>query len=478
MKTMAGKDLTRGSIVRNLVFLGLPIMLSNLIETFYIIADAFWLGKLGENATGAVATTGISWPLIFSLTAFGSGFVVAGTALVSRFKGSGEPGKIKRAIGQFILILIVFTVLYLSLGLLLIEQILRLMNTPAEIFTMAKGYMQITLISVMFMFVYAFYQSISHGLGDTISPMVIQIIAVVLNVVIDPFFIFGIGFFPRLETIGAATATLIARSIGAVIAVFFIYFKMRDVLPSWKDLRPDWGMLRNFIRISIPASIGNSATSFGFLFLQGFVNSFGIAVITINTIGINMINLYMMPSFGLSAALTSVVGQNLGAKNIIRAEKSFRVSMIMIMAIMGAGCIVMYFFGTQFTRLFIDEPEVVEIGRRMFKITAFAAFFFGPIFVFWGVFNGSGQTSAVMIINIVRLWLFRIPLVFILSGKLLDYPVFADSFLGGILELIARPLAEHPYDALWWSMIISNFLSFLWAYNIYRTGKWKKMEFH
>ncbi|HDR90644.1 MAG TPA: MATE family efflux transporter, partial [candidate division Zixibacteria bacterium] len=138
-----GSDLTQGSIIRNLIRLSLPIMLSNFMQTFYNLADTFWLGKMAENAKGAVSTAGIAFPLVFTLSSFGFGFAIAGTALVARFKGADQPEKIKESIGQFALILVVFTAIFLLLSMVFLPKILQWLQVPAEILDMSQIYMRI-----------------------------------------------------------------------------------------------------------------------------------------------------------------------------------------------------------------------------------------------------------------------------------------------------------------------------------------------
>jgi len=147
--------------------------------------------------------------------------------------------------------------------------------------------------------------------------------------------------------------------------------------------------------------------------------------------------------------------------------------MILVLLIMLVGCSLLYFFGSTLTRFFIDDPAIAGVGERMFKVVSFAALIFSLMFVFMGVFNGSGHTKPAMLLNISRLWFFRIPLVFILSGKILEYAFIRDSFLNEILTKLSIPLSEHSYDALWWSMLISNILTTIMAIIIYKKGKWK-----
>jgi len=472
----SGIDLTKGSIVKNLVTLSLPIMLSNFMQTFYDLANAFWLGKLGENAKEAVSAAGITMPIVFFLASFGFGFVIAGTAMTARYKGANEPEKIKKIIGQLIFILLTFITIILVLSLVFIDQILSSLSTPKEIFSISKGYMSITLISAFFMFTFFFYQGITRGLGNTITPMKAQLVSIGLNILLDPFFIFGISFFPRLETIGAAYTSLIARALAAVLGIYLFSVQSKDLIPQFKDIIPKWDLLKTIFKVSIPSSLSISTTSFGFVILQGFVNSYGTVPISINSVGNRMINFFMMPAMGFSQGLAAIIGQNLGAKDIKRAEKSISYAFLLIMPIMIIGSIFVYLFAAELTRFFINDPEVIEAGKRMFKLTAISALVFGILFIFNGIFNGSGDTKVVMVLDITRLFVLRIPFVYILSGKLIEMRWFSNESIIRFLELISGHLAAYPYDALWWSMVYSNIVSAICAYLVYRTGRWKRVK--
>jgi len=474
--TITGKDLTTGKIFDNLIKLSLPIMLSNFLQMFYNLTDTFWLGKLGENARNAVSVTGLAFPLIFFVSSFGFGFVVAGTALISQYIGAGQPEKAKQIVGQFVIILILFTLIIVSASFFFLDEILLLLNTPETILASAKEYISLIFSGLIFMFIFLSYQSFSHGLGDTISPMKIQIISVTVNMILDPLFIFGIGIFPRLEVYGAGLATLIARVLTAFLAIYYLFRKTPFLVPGIAEIKPDKKLLSRIIKISIPASLSQSITSFGFLFLQGFVNSFGTLIMSTFAIGNRITGFFMMPSMGISNALSAIVGQNLGAKKVKRAVKSVEVAFLTIMSIMLFACTALYFLGGEFIRIFIDDPAVVEVGIRMFRITSVAAFIFAIGFTFMGVFNGSGHTKLAMVFNVSRLWAFRIPLVLLLSGKVVHLTLLGNGIGRRFLEIMASPLSEHPYDALWWSMLISNIFSGLAAFYLYRKGKWKSAK--
>ncbi len=471
-------DLTEGNLLKNLITLSLPIVLSNLLQMIYNVVDVFWLGKLGENAKGAVSVAGMSFPIVFFFLAIGIGLTTAGTALVSQYKGSNQPDKLRHVVGQFSNILILFFLIMIAVNYFYSKDILRLLNTPESIFLKANTYFSIILYAMPFMIIFISFQSFARGLGDTMTPLKIQIVAITINVVLDPLLIFGVSFFPRLETTGAAIATFTARAIAGILSIILILKKFKILKPHWENLKPDTKMLKRILNISLPASLGLSMTSLGFIVLQGFVNTFGTLVISAFSIGKRLMSFFMLPSMGFGKALEAIVGQNLGAKNPERAEESLWVTLKVVAVIMLIGGTIIFFFGGHLTQIFIKDQQVFILGQRMTKVIAVAAFLFSMVFVFFGVFNGSGHTKFVMTFNILRLWAFRIPFVFVLSGAVLKLNIFKTGILQNAFTTIAKPLANHPYDAVWWSMLISNLLVLIIAFISFKRGKWKKAKIY
>lgn len=467
-------NLTEGSIFGNLIKLSLPIMLSNFVQVFYNLTDTFWLGKLGEKAKDAVAVTGLAFPLVFFISSFAVGFTVAGTALISRAVGENNHEKVKLVAGQFFIITILCMLTFAVLGYTCLDPILKFLDTPEEIFADASKYILIILNGMIFMFVFLSYQSGAHGVGDTWSPMIIQLISISINFVLDPLLIFGLGFFPRMEIYGAGYATLIARISASILAVWFLYSRNRILIPHVSDLKPRLKLMLTILKIAIPASVSQSITSFGFILLQGFVNTFGTVVMSAYSICNRMIGFFMMPAMGISNALATIVGQNLGAENVTRAKHSFHIALIAVLGFLGAGGIILFTSGTYLTQFFINDPEVVAIGHTMFKIVSPASVVFGIVFVLWGVFNGSGYTLPVMVINITRLWVLRIPLTYIISGKAAEilerYNVIMPGFMNSVI------LDSEPYNSLWYAMLISNIVTAFLGIYLYVKGKWMHIK--
>ncbi len=466
-------NLVEGNILQNLILLSLPIMLSNFMGTLYNLVDTYWLGKIASGAKEAVAVTGMTFPLSFFIMSFAAGFTVAGTAIVSKFKGMNDTKKIKVAIGQFVPILLVFGLILIIITETMIPTFLRLLQTPPEIINDAHTYITYILYGMIAMMFFMVYQSITTAFGDSVTPMIVQVITVIFNLILDPLLIFGVGIFPEMGIKGAAIATLVSRILASLIALLIFVKKYHDLIPSLQNMIPKKSVLQNIFQIGLPASIGQSTTSLGFLLVQGLVNSFGTTVISANSIGNRMVGIFMLPAMGISNALSSFVGQNLGAKEEERAVKSVHYAMLLVMTIMTVGCIFIYNYGGELVKFFVNEQSVIEVGQRMFKITAYATWIFGILMVFMGVFNGAGHSKSTMAFNVSRLWLFRIPLAYIFAGYFIGKDLGWFSIFEEEVRFLGKVLAPYQYEALWWAMVVSNSAGVLIALFLYSKGKWK-----
>jgi putative MATE family efflux protein len=473
-----GRDLTSGSLFWNLVFMAVPIMLSNFIQVVYNLTDTFFLGQLEKGATQAVAVSGLAFPIIFLLASLGQGLAVATTALVSRYKGRGELDKIRQILGQTWVMNLVFLSFLAAIALTSVMPLLQALQTPAEILADANIYIQLIIFGIIMMFIFFIFQSFAVAVGDSVAPMVINIISVLINIVLDPIMIYGWLGFPAMGVRGAGVATLIARVGTVIMATFCMFRYYRNYVPALSDCKPDLGKIKSILKIAIPASLAQTTTSLGFVVMQGLVNSFGTAIITANSIGTRFVNFFMMPPMGISNALSGIIGQNLGAGKPERAIKSFHIALAMVIAIMTCGSLILYNFGDRLTAVFVNDGEVIGYANQMLKINSIAVWFFGFLFVYWGVFNGSGHTRPVMVADILRLWLIRLPMAYILSGYFCNYGF--TGHIGQFIEKSATVLADSPYTALWWPMIFSNLSAVLMATWIYRRKTWlrQRVEFN
>lgn len=467
-----GRDLTTGSLFWNLVLMSVPIMFSNFIQVVYNLTDTYFLGQMEQGGTEAVAVTGLAFPIIFLMASLGQGLAVATTALVSRYKGQGELAKIHKVLGQTWLLNLVFLSFLAIVAFTAILPLLNALQTPPEIIADAFTYIQLIVFGVIMMFIFFIFQSFAVAVGDSVSPMIINIVSVLINVALDPIMIYGLAGCPAMGVKGAGIATLIARICTVLMAGYCMLRYFREYIPALADFKPDFSRIKSILTITVPASMAQTTTSLGFVVMQGLVNSFGTQIITANAVGSRFVNLFMMPPMGISNALAGIIGQNLGAEKPQRAIESFRIALVTVMVIMTGGSLVLYHFGDRLTAIFVNDLQVIGYANEMLKINSIAVWFFGFLFVFWGVFNGSGHTRPVMIADILRLWLIRLPMAYLLSGYFCRSQIEFPGWLQHFLQQAASILSDTPYTALWWPMIFSNMSAVLMAAWIYRRKTW------
>ncbi|MBN2171583.1 MAG: MATE family efflux transporter [Candidatus Krumholzibacteriota bacterium] len=447
-RRLAGRDMTHGSLTRHLLAVAWPIMLSWLLQTLHNLVDAFWLGRLGKEAL--VAPT-ITMNVVFIAIALAMGLGMGGTTLVSQYRGAGREPEMRRAGGQTLLLLSVVGTVVAVLGLFLSEPILRLLQTPADAFDGTLVYLRWILAGMPFMFAFFVYQGIHTGMGDTIRPMQINAITVALNVVLDPLLIFGPGPLPALGVAGAAIATCAARLVASVIGLHRLFTGSHGFRLRAADLRWEPRMAARIARVGLPLSLGQAGTALGFTLLIGIVNTFGSAVTAAFGIGNRIVHMAMVPAHGFSQANATAVGQSLGAGKPERAARSVRRAALLIGLVLAPITVLMAFFGADISRLFVDDPEVVRYGADLFRIISPSVFAFGFVMVLFGSFQGAGHTMPMLVLNLSRLWLLRIPCAW----------------------LLAVVLAMGP-GGLWWAMFLSNTVTALAALVWFSRGTWKR----
>jgi MATE family, multidrug efflux pump len=431
----------------SLLAMAWPISVSFLLQTMYNLIDAFWLGKLGKTAL--VAPT-VTMNVVFIGIALAMGLGQAGTTLISQYRGARNLEKLSLAAGQSLMLQLGVGSLLTVLGLIFAEPMLRLLQTPADAFPETLTYMRWILAGIPLMFIFHVYQGIYAGLGDTVSPMRINIISVVLNVILDPILIFGLGPVPAMGVAGAAIATVLSRGLVSILAMRAL-LNGKNFRLHIQDLKWHSRMVGQLLRVGVPLSLGQAVTSLGFTLLIGIVNSFGSSVTAAFGVGHRIVMMVSVPAIALSQANAMAVGQNLGAGLPERASMSVKRSAVLITSVLLPLTTLTFFFGGSITHWFINDPEVIAYGRDLFRITSFSVFIFSLILVVYGAFQGSGHTIPMMLVNVGRLWIIRIPASW----------------------LLAVSLGMGP-KGLWWAMNLSNVIAGAVAFAWFLRGDWKK----
>lgn len=434
-------------IHKKLILLALPIMGTNFLQTLYNLADTYFLGRLGKDELSAPS---VSFNIIFFLILFGSGFAMAGTTLISQAKGRGDHDRVDFYASQSFTIILAMSVLISIVGVVLTESVLRVLQVPTELMGLSSVYLRLIFLGMPFMFISFVFRAVLQGVGDSVTPLILQLITVVLNIVLDPIFIFGLGPIPAMGVKGAALATVLARTVNSLISLGILILGSREVRLRLRYMVPRLDAMKRLVSIGLPSSIGGSVAALGFTVLQGIVNTFGASVIAAFGISGRIIALFNMPAQGISQATAVMVGQYLGAKDSDGASHVVRFGVETISVFIIIGMTITYLFGNLVTGFFINEPEVIAYGAELFRVVSISVVFFSLFTVINGAFQGGGDTRPIMVLNIIRLWGIRVPFAYILS----------------------KTLGMGP-SGIWWAMFLSNFLVSIANFILYRTGRWK-----
>ncbi len=442
-----GRDTTQGPILRVLVTLAGPIVATNVFQSLYQLIDTFWVGRLGADAVAAVS---LSFPILFLMVSAGGGMSVAGAILVAQTFGSGDEESVDHAAGQTLLVIGVVSAALSLAGFALSPPLISFFRPEASVGEMAVGYLQVSFLGLVAVFVYFVFQALLRGVGDVRTPMVVVAGTVVLNFFLDPLLILGWGPVPAFGVEGAAWATIAAQGLAGLVGVGILFSGRYGVRLRFRHLLPDRSLVLKILRLGIPSSIEQSTRALGIAVMMLLVASFGTTVIAAYGIGTRILAFVIIPAMGLSMATSTVVGQNVGARKDERAGLAARLGMVAGFVGLGAAGAVLWVLAEPILTAFVPgEPEVVGIGAHFLRIMSPAFGFFGIQMVMSGALAGAGNTIAAASLSILSFWVLRFPVAWVL----------------------AMPGAMGP-DGIFWSFPISNVLAAVIAVGWFLRGGW------
>jgi len=405
-----------GGIIRTALTLAWPVMLSNAFETVYNLTDAFWLGKLGPEA---VAAPSISWPIMFLFISLSAGFGISGISLVSQYTGAGLPEKANKSAGQLLFVLLSSSCAAMILGFLFAGDILTLMGASQIVQATTTPYLQVMFLAMPFLFFHFGFRATLRGYGDTKTPMILTIASSVLDTALDPFFVFGWGPIPQMGVVGAALTTLMTRGLAAIIGMYLLFSGRLGIKLKLSDLKPDLSWMKKVVSIGVPSAIGLSGTALGFVVLISLVSiedrllpGEGILLAAYG-IGSRLINFINIVLWGGVSAISTMVGQNLGANQNARAVETVKKLLLSFAILSVTGSAVIYFLRVPLYTLFISNLEVLDAGSTFITFFVFSVPFFTIFRMVSGVFEGAGNTRPSMILSLIRLWGLRTLLAYV-----------------------------------------------------------------
>src|SRR5450755_1027064 len=406
------QDYTAGNLNRAILLLAIPMVLEMVLESLFAVVDVFWVGRLGADA---VATVGLTESLLSLVFAVGLGLSLSTTAMVARRIGEKDPEGAAVAGVQAIAIGLVTSILVGVPCFFFAPRLLQLMGASPQIVATGSGYARIALGgsgAIMLLFL---NNAIFRGAGDAAIAMRLLWVSNILNLILDPCLIFGWGPFPKLGVTGAALATFTGRSIGVLYQFYRLLRGSERIRILRRQIRIHVSVMLKLIRVSITGILQFAIAHTSWIGLVRIVSIFGSAALAGYTIAIRIVIFVILPSWGLSNAAATLVGQNLGAGKPERAEAAVWRTGLYNMIVLGTVGVLFVLFAEPVVRLFTNDPAVVPLAASCLRIVSCGNIGYAYGMVMLQAFNGAGDTVTPTIVNFFGFWLLEIPLAYWLA---------------------------------------------------------------
>lgn len=400
-------DFTEGSIPKKMMFFAVPIFLSNLLQSSYQFIDSLWIGNLlGSTALASVA---ISGPIIFTILSFIIGINNATLTVLSQHKGARDEEGLKESLNAFVVVLGCLSIVFGIVGYFLSGALLHLLNAPVNVFGLARSYLQINFIGIIFLFGYNFINTVLRALGNSKTPIRFVALAVILNAVLDPLLIRVVG----LGIQGAAIATVLAQGTAFIYGLWYSIKKAG--VPFQKPSKPKKKYFGMLFKLGVPSGFQMMSISAGSAAITGVVAHFGGSVLAGYGAASRMSNLIMLPATTLGQTVNSMSGQNIGANKWPRVTSIVKTGLVYIISVSLLIGILVFAFSGPLIRLFVQEPSTVHFGSVYLKVIAFFYLFLGINFILNNVVRAAGAMFQALALNIISFWILRFPLTFLFS---------------------------------------------------------------
>lgn len=441
-------DYTEINLGRAVFLLAVPMILELIMESTFAVVDIYFVGSLGASA---VATVGLTETYLFLLYSIGMGLAMAVTAIVARRIGEKEREKAGVTAVQAIYVALMVSLPFAVAGIFFAQELLALMGADAWTLEHGYGYMQWMLggnAVIMLLFI---INAVFRGAGDAATAMRVLWVANGINIVLDPLLIFGWGPIPPMGIEGAAIATNIGRATGVLMQLWILFHGSKHLRALRNQLQIEWKTMVNILHTSL-GGIGQMIIGMtSWIFIMRILAEFGSQTVAGATIALRIMMFTMMPAWGMSNAVATLVGQNLGAKKPDRAERSVWVTGVWNMLFLICVSILYNIYSDVLVGLFTDDADVIAVGARWLTIVSYSYFVYAWWMVATQAFNGAGDTATPTKINLIFFWFFQIPLAYTL-GKVLG--------LG--------------YTGVFWAIFISETSVGLFTLWLFTRGGWKK----
>jgi putative MATE family efflux protein len=406
------QDFTTGSLNRAILLLAIPMILEMVLESLFAVVDVFWVGRLGADA---IATVGLTESMLSIVMAIGFGLSLSTTAMVARRVGEKDPKGAAVAGVQAIVIGLAFSAMVGLPCLFYGPNLLRLMGASPRIVATGSGYARIALGGGGVIMMLFLNNAIFRGAGDAAIAMRLLWVSNIINLILDPCLIFGWGPFPKLGVTGAALATFTGRSIGVLYQFYRLLCGTERIRILREQIRVSLGVLLRLLRVSLTGILQFLIAHTSWIGLVRIVSIFGSDALAGYTIAIRILIFILLPSWGLSNAAATLVGQNLGAKQPERAQISVWRTGFYNMLFLGIIGVIFLLFATPVVRLFTHDPAVVPLAAACLRILSYGNIAYAYGMVMLQAFNGAGDTVTPTWVHFFGFWLLEIPLAYFLA---------------------------------------------------------------
>lgn len=440
------KLILQGSMGKAILALAVPVVINSFLQTMYNLTDTYWLGQLGTNELAAINLVS---PLQQIVVKFGSGLTVAGAVLIAQLIGASKKEEAASMASQIFVCAMIFSIICAGVIAIFTPTVVNWLGADEPTAKVANVYLRIVILDMPFLYMVNIFAAIRQAQGDTVSPMFLNLTGILLNVILDPLLMIVIHW----GAAGAALATVIAKAVPAMISLVILKRDTTGVRIRLKGFRFEKSKMKSILTVGLPTAIGGSTMQLGFLLMSRNVYVYGTGAMAAYGIGNKVNGLITLPSNGIGSAVATIVGQNIGANQIDRAEKGYKIARRVSVIFLFVGGLILSrpFLSEAIVGLFSTDEEVIAMAADFLSIMALWCFTNGVYNSTSGLFQGSGHTEVTMAVDATRLWVFRFATLYVCENWL-----------------------HMGVRSIWYSVVVSNALSSVILYVVYRTGLWKK----
>ena len=433
-----------GSLIRAMFSIALPMVVNSFLQTLYNLTDTYWLGRIGTEPLAAI---NLVTPVQNVVIAFGGGVTIAGSVLVAQYIGAGREDGARKIANQIFSCAAGFSIVCAALLSLFTPLIVSWLGAQGETLRHGVTYLRIVILDMPFLFMVDLYQATRQAQGDTVNPMLLNLLGIGLNTLFDPLMMVVL----HLGAAGAAIATVAAKAVPATIALALLRRADEPTRLSLSLMRPERDNLRDIVSIGLPAAIGNSAMQLGFLLMSRNVFTFGVSAMAAYGIGNRINGIITLPSTAIGSAVSTIVAQNVGARQLDRAERGYWLSMLCSVAFLFLGGRVLSQprVSSAIAGIFTDDSQVIAMASEFLGLMAAWCWTNGIHDACCGLFRGTGHTEMSVSVNVCRMWIFRFGTFYVCS-LLLGMGV----------------------QSVWYSVVVSNGISAAILLIMYLTRLW------